>query len=98
MHEIAIAFWGAFFGTVGLMLVGALAASLRSLHRVALIAAFSALSSALYVVVYLGWLPIDDEGAQARLLAHVTALSGALLTLMLMAMLGLLRQPQAARR
>jgi GGDEF domain-containing protein len=97
MHEIAIAIWGAFFGTVGLMLAGAVAASLRSLHRVALIAAFSALSSALYVVAYLGWLPIDGEGAQARLRAHVTALSGALLTLMLMAMLGLLRQPQAAR-
>jgi GGDEF domain-containing protein len=98
MHEIAIAFWGAFFGTVGLMLAGAVAAFLRSLHRVALIAALSALISALYVVVYLGWLPIHDEGVQARLLAHVTALSGAVLTLMLMAMLGLLRQPQAARR
>ena len=98
MHEIAVAFWGAFFGTVGLMLAGAVAASLRSLHRVALIAAFSALVSALYVVVYLGWLPIGDEDAQARLIAHVTALSSALLTLMLMAMLGLLRQPQAARR
>ena len=98
MHEIAIAFWGAFFGTVGLMLAGAVAASLRSLHRVALIAAFSALIAALYVVVYLGWLPIHDGEAQARLLAHVTVLGGALLTLMLMAMLGLLRQPRAARR
>jgi GGDEF domain-containing protein len=98
MHEIAIAFWGAFFGTVGLMLAGAVAAFVRSLHRVALIAALSALISALYAVVYLGWLPVGDEGVQARLLAHVAALSSAVLTLMLMAMLGLLRQPQAARR
>ena len=98
MHEIAIAFWGAFFGTAGLMLAGAVAAFVRSLHRVALIAALSAVISALFVVAYLGWLPIGDEGAQARLLAHVTAASGAVLTLMLMAMLGLLRQRQAARR
>lgn len=98
MHEIAIAFWGAFFGTVGLMLTGSLAAFARSLHRVALIAALSALISALFVLAYLGWLPITDEGAQARLLAHITAASGAVLTLMLMAMLGLLRRRQAARR
>ena len=98
MHEIAIAFWGAFFGTVGLMLAGSLAAFARSLHRVALIAALSALISALFVVAYLGWLPITDEGTQARVLAHITAASGAVLTLMLMTMLGLLRQRQAARR
>jgi GGDEF domain-containing protein len=98
MHEIAIAFWGAFFGAAGLMLAGSVAAFARSLHRVALIAALSAAISALFVVVYLGWLRVGDEGAQARLLAHVTALSGAVLTLMLMAMLGLLRQARAARR
>ncbi len=97
MDAAAIGFWGAFFGSVALVLAGALAAYLRSLRRVALMAALSALMSALFVVAYLGWLPIADAGVQARLLAHVAVLSAAVLSLMLLAMLGLLHDPAVAR-
>ena len=94
MDTIAVAFWGAFFGAVGLMLAGALLAYLRSLQRVALTAALSAILSALFVVAYLGWLPIADRALEARLLAHLAAGSAAVLGLMLLAMLGLLRSRQ----
>ena len=45
MHFWEIGFWGAFFGTVALMLVASLAAYLRSRERVALTAALSSLVS-----------------------------------------------------
>ena len=98
MDAPAIAFWGAFFGSVALMLAGSLAAFARSLHRVALTAALSALVSALFVIAYLGWFPIDSDALEARLLAHVAVLTAVTLGLMLLAMLGLLRQPATARR
>lgn len=97
MHEIAIAFWGAFFGTVGLMLVGSVVAYLRSLQRVALRAALSAGISALYALAYLGVLPTTGPDNRMRFLAHVSVVSGALLGHMLLAMVGLLRNPATAR-
>ena len=78
------------------MLAGSLAAFVRSLRRVALTAALSSLVSALFVVAYLGWLPIRDPAAEARLLAHVAVLTAVVLGLMLLAMLGLLRDRRAA--
>jgi GGDEF domain-containing protein len=98
MHVVAIGFWGAFFGTVALMLAGALAAFAKSHHRVALSAALSSLVSALFVVSYLGWLTIPDTALEARLLAHVAILSATFLGLMLLTELGLLREPDNARR
>lgn len=98
MEPLAIAFWGAFFGTVALMLAASLAAFARSLQRVALSAALSALISALFAVAYLGWLPVGDAGAEARLLAHVAAVCATVLGLMLLDMLGLLRRPGARTR
>src|SRR6185369_10624424 len=92
MDAIAIGFWGAFFGSAALMLAGALAAFARSLRRVALTAALASLVSALFVVAYLGWLPISDPAAEARLLAHVAVFAAVMLGLMLLAMLGLLRR------
>lgn len=91
-------FWGAFFGTVLLMLVGALAAFVQSHHRVALAAGLSACVSALFVVSHLGWLPIADPGHEARLLAHIGIFSATMLGLMLLADLGLLRDPDTRRR
>lgn len=91
-------FWGAFFGTVVLMLAGALAAFVQSHHRVALAAALSAVVSALFVVGYLGWLPIGDPGHEARLLAHIAIFSAMMLGLMLLADLGLLRDRDGRRR
>lgn len=98
MHTLAAGFWGGFFCAVVLVLAGSLAAYFRSLHRVALTAALSAVLSALFVVAYLGLLPIRDPGVEARLLAHVAAFCAATLGMMLLAILGLLRQPALARR
>ena len=98
MDLLSVGFWGAFFGTVALMLAAALMAFLRSLHRVALTAALSSVVSALFVVAFLGWLPIDDSQAQARVLAHVAVITSVSLGLMLLAMLGLLRRGRAGRR
>jgi GGDEF domain-containing protein len=98
MDVLAVGFWGAFFGAVALMLAASLAAFGRSLHRVALMAALSALVSAAFVVAYLGWLPITSGNAQARLLAHVAVVSAVTLALMLLAMLGLLRDRNVARQ
>jgi GGDEF domain-containing protein len=97
MEFLAVGFWGAFFGTVALMLAGSIAAFIRSLQKVALTAAMSSIVSALFVVAYLGLLPITDAGVEMRLLAHVAVLSAAVLSLMLLAMLGLLRTPATAR-
>ncbi len=98
MGALAAGFWGAFFCAVALMLAGSLAAFFRSLQRVALTAALSALISALFVVAYLGWLPLGDADMQARVLAHFATISSTVLGLMLLAMLGLLRQRKQARR
>jgi GGDEF domain-containing protein len=98
MHMWVIGFWGAFFGTVGLMLAGSLAAFVRSHERVALTAALSSVLSALFVVAYLGWLPLSDPQHEARLLAHVAIFTAAVLGLMLWTELGLLRQRAAAWR
>jgi GGDEF domain-containing protein len=98
MDALAIGFWGAFFGSVALMLAGSLAAFARSLQRVALTAALSSLVSALFVVAYLGWLPIANPASEARLLAHVAVVSCVILSQMLLAMLGLLRDVATARK
>ncbi len=95
---VAAGFWGAFFCAVVLMLAGSLAAFFRSLQRVALTASLSSLISALFVVAYLGWLPLGGPQAQARVLAHLAAVSSGTLGLMLLAMLGLMRPAARARR
>ncbi|MCY7319827.1 MAG: 7TM-DISM domain-containing protein [Ramlibacter sp.] len=98
MGALAAGFWGAFFCAVALMLAGSLAAFFRSLQRVALTAALSALISALFVIAYLGWLPLGGADTQARVLAHFATISSSVLGLMLLAMLGLLRQRKRAQR
>lgn len=98
MDSLATGFWGGYFGAVGLMLVASLAAFARSLHRVALMAALSAVVSALFVVAYLGWLPIADPAVLARVLAHVAVFTSSMLGLMLLAMLGLLKRRASALR
>ena len=94
---LAAGFWGAFFGTVVLMLVASLAAYARSMQRVALLAALSAAVAGFCVAAYLGWLlPVGE--AQDRLLAHVVVGTAVILGLMLMSLRGVLRQRQATRR
>jgi len=98
MDTLAAGFWGAFFGTVVLMLGASLVAFARSLQRVALMSGLSAVISALFVVAYLGWLPLPTPEAEARLLAHVAVGASVTLGLMLMSLLGHLRQRANARR
>lgn len=98
MNTVAVGFWGAFFGSVGLMLAGSLLAFVRSTHKVALRAALTAMLSALFVVSYLGWLPIADREVEARLLAHIAAACSALLGLMLLALMGVMQRPDKGLR
>jgi GGDEF domain-containing protein len=97
MDTLVAGFWGAFFGTAGLMLAISLAAFVRSQKRVALMAGLSAAVSAAFVMSYLGGLPLEGA-AEARLISHVAVATAVILALMLMSMLGLLRQRQATRR
>jgi GGDEF domain-containing protein len=92
MNMVAIAFWGAFFGAVTLMLVGALVAYVQSHHRVALLAALSSVVSAMFVAVYLGVVPFRDRDLELRVLAHVAILSAVILGLLLLTELGLLQE------
>ena len=94
---MAAGFWGAFFGTAGLVLAGSLAAYVRSRRRVALILGLSALVAAAYVLVHLGWLPLAERST-ARVQAHTAILAATTLSHMLLSLLGLLRHPGAARR
>ena len=98
MHVVAVACWGAFFGTAALMLAGALAAFAQSHHRVALVAALSAVVSALFVVADLRWLPVANPAHEDRLVAHVGVLIALILGVILLADLGFLRQPAQRRR
>ena len=92
MNTVAVGFWGAFFGSVALMLAGSLMAYARSLHRVALRAGVTAALSALFVISYVGWLPIDDIDSEQRVLAHIAAVCSALLGLMLLELMGVTRR------
>lgn len=97
MHILAAGFWGAFFATAGLMLAASLAAFARSQRRVALMAGLSAVVSAGFVLAYLGWLPLEGA-AESRFLAHLAMLVSTVLALMLLALLGLLRRREVARK
>ena len=98
MDAVAVGFWGAYFGTVALLMAGSLAAFVRSLHRVAVSASMFGLISAIYFAAYLDWLPLGDALARQRWLGHISVLSAAVLGLMVMAMLGALRDPRRGRR
>jgi len=98
MHPVAIFFWGGFAATVMLMLAGALAAFVKSHHRVALAAALAALLSALFIGTNLLGLPVADAALETRLVAHVSLVSATLLQLMLMVDLGLLRERETRHR
>lgn len=94
MDSVAVGFWGAFFGAAGLSLAAAVLAFRRSARRVAVTGSLSALLSALYVLVFLGWVPVHPGDGLMRLQAHTAALTSAVLGLMLLRLLGLLREPR----
>jgi len=101
MDKLAIGLWGCFFGVVTGILAGSAFAYARSLRRIALNAAISALASALYVAAFLDTLPIGDEETLTVSLAIVTLVVSVVLTYLLFAVLGLtrshrMRQPTLA--
>ncbi|MBC7649115.1 MAG: GGDEF domain-containing protein, partial [Vitreoscilla sp.] len=98
MDKFAIGLWGCFFGVVAVILTGSAFAYARSLHRIALNAAMSAVASALYVVAFLSGLPVADVPTQAVFLAVVTLAVSALLTYLLFAILGFLKSVLARQR
>jgi GGDEF domain-containing protein len=98
MHVLAIAFWGAFFGTVALMLAGGLVAFVQSHHRVALAAGITGLLSAIYVGSSLHLLPADHPLLEARLMAAASIFSASMLRLMLLVDLGHFRKASRRRQ
>jgi GGDEF domain-containing protein len=90
VDSVAIGFWGAFFGAASLSLLAAVLAFRRSARRVALTGSLSAVVSALYVLVFLGWVPVAPADLM-RLQAHAAALAAAILGLLLFWLLGVLR-------
>ena len=98
MDKLAIGLWGCFFGVVTVILIGSAFAYARSLRRIALNAALSAVASALYVAAFLGGLPFANEQAQAVFLAMVTLVVSALLTYLLFAVIGFLKSAGMRQR
>jgi GGDEF domain-containing protein len=98
MDKYAIGFWGCYFGSAGLMLAGSVFAYIRSLRRIAVNAAASALASTFFVVAFLGGLPISDAATLDRFLAHVASLVSPLLAYLLFSILGILRSQKSQRR
>jgi GGDEF domain-containing protein len=98
VDTVAVATWGAFFGTVSLLLAAAVIAFSRSARRVAMSGSLSALMSGLYVLVFLGWIPISDPEVLTRLQAHMSAVCAAVLGLLLFWTLGELRERRRAAR
>ncbi len=98
MHVLAVGFWGAFFGTVALMLAGGLVAYAQSHRSVALAAGMTGVLSAVFVASYLRLLPVADPALEARMMAAAAIASASLLRLMLLVDLRLLRERRERRR
>ncbi|MHB1200004.1 MAG: diguanylate cyclase domain-containing protein [Polaromonas sp.] len=98
MEQLAIGFWGCYFGATGLMLAGSIFAFIRSLRQVAFNIALTSLAAAFFVLAFLGALPIENEATLERFLAVVASLVSAFLAYLFFATLGLLREPEAPRR
>src|SRR5688500_9092755 len=97
MDSVAVGFWGAFFGAAGLSLAAAVLAFRRSARRVAITGSLSAFISVLYAVVLLGWVPGLSPQGLLRLQAHVAALAAAILGMLLLWLLGVLRDQRSRR-
>ncbi|MEP6773571.1 MAG: GGDEF domain-containing protein, partial [Polaromonas sp.] len=98
MDKYAIGFWGCYFGSASLMVAGSAFAYIRSLRRIAVNAAVSAIASTFFVVAFLGGLPIENADVLDRFLAHVAGVVAAVLSYLLFSILGILRNPASARR
>lgn len=90
--------WGCFFGMTVVIFVGSLVAYWRSLHRIAVNAALTAVISAFYVVAFLGGFSVGGADVLTRFLAHLTMLVAGFLVYQLLITLSLLRAPGARDR
>jgi GGDEF domain-containing protein len=98
MEKLIHGLWGCFFGMTVVILVGAVLAYSRSMHRIALNAALTALASAFYVVAFLGGFPMGDADNLMRFLADLTLVLAGFLTYQFLMTLGLLKAPGNRRR
>lgn len=98
MEQLAIGFWGGYFGVAALMLVGSVVAFFLSLRRVALNAAVTSLVAGFFVLSFLGALPFESDAAQARFLAAVASAVSAFMAYLFFATVGLMREPIARWR
>lgn len=98
MEKLAYGFWGCYFGTTALMLIGAAMGFTRSLHRISLNAALSAAASSFFVIAFLGGLPISDPDTLSRFLAHVALVVASVLAYLLFSIVGVLAMGKVRRR
>lgn len=98
MTVIVAGFWGAFFGTAALMVGGAVAAFVLALRRVAVMASGASLLYVAFVVSYLGMWPVAGDTQRLRIDATMFLLCAAPLGHLVLAMIGHMRVPAAARR
>ncbi|HEY8050802.1 MAG TPA: GGDEF domain-containing protein, partial [Ramlibacter sp.] len=98
MQPLVAGFWGAFFGAAALMVAGAVAAYIRALRRVAMMAGSASLLYVLLAACYLRIVPIDDAAVRLRVDSCVFLISTALFGQLVLAMVGHMREPAAARR
>lgn len=91
MEKLAIGLWGCFYGASLLVLCGAAFAYSRSMHRIGVNAALSALAPVAVVTVFLVGLPIANRDAQLRLIACLTVVVSCVLVYQLLNILGLLQ-------
>ncbi|MBX3587599.1 MAG: diguanylate cyclase [Ramlibacter sp.] len=98
MDTISAFFWGGYFATAAIMLAGIAHVLGQGLYRVPVNASISLSICTLFVVAYLGWLPLDDPGLQARVQAQVGILTATLLAYMLLDLFGYLRYHRLVRR
>lgn len=97
MHAIAVAFWGAYFGCAALALAGAFV-FMRSARRVALRGALAVVLTSVYVVVFLGWVPLPRGDALYRLQSITAVGAAAVLEMLLLLLLGTFRRRESVRR
>jgi GGDEF domain-containing protein len=93
MNPIAIACWGAFLGCAAVAVIVFILAFARSARRVAFSGGVTALLSAAYALVFLGWVPVADGEVLQRLQALTAIVSAGVLAMLLFVLLGTFRQP-----
>lgn len=98
MNNYVFGFWGCYFGATVLMMVGAGFAFVHRLRLIAVNAAFAGFASALFVLAFLGGLPIQTMDNLNRSLALITLGAALPLFYMLLSTLGVLRQPGRRQR